>query len=73
MRVFRVARRRSALSSANTRSAVGLMRYLSLRETLEIYQCVMQQLGGLISIRDLGALESAVAQSRMTFDREDKR
>ena len=49
------------------------MRYLSLRETLEIYQCVMQQLGGLISIRDLGALESAVAQSRMTFDREDKR
>ena len=49
------------------------MRYLSLRETLEIYQCVMQQSGGLISIRDLGALESAVAQSRMTFDREDKR
>lgn len=47
------------------------MRYLSLRETLEIYQCVMQQSGGLISIRDLGALESAVAQPRMTFDRED--
>lgn len=43
------------------------MRYLTLRETLEIYQRVMQQSGGLIGIRDLGALESAVAQPRMTF------
>jgi prophage maintenance system killer protein len=37
------------------------MRYLTLRETLEIYQRVMQQSGGLIGIRDLGALESSGA------------
>ncbi|MEM1953581.1 MAG: hypothetical protein QW299_09690 [Candidatus Caldarchaeum sp.] len=43
------------------------MRYLTLREILEIYQRVMQQSGGLMGIRDLGALESVVAQPRMTF------
>ncbi len=43
------------------------MRYLTLREILEIYQRVMQQSGGLVGIRDLGALESAVAQPRMAF------
>lgn len=43
------------------------MRYLTLREILEIYQSVMRQSGGTIGIRDLGALESAVAQPRMTF------
>lgn len=37
------------------------MRYLTLREILEIYQRVMQQSGGLMGIRDLGVLESAVA------------
>ena len=34
---------------------------------LEIYRRVMQQSGGLVGIRDLGGLESAVAQPRMTF------
>ncbi|MEM4204872.1 MAG: type II toxin-antitoxin system death-on-curing family toxin [Candidatus Methanomethylicaceae archaeon] len=43
------------------------MRYLTLHELLEIYQHVMQQSGGLVGIRDLGALESAIAQPRMTF------
>lgn len=43
------------------------MRYLTLHEILEIYLRVMQQSGGLVGIRDLGALESAVAQPRMTF------
>ncbi|GIW01234.1 type II toxin-antitoxin system death-on-curing family toxin [Roseiflexus sp.] len=43
------------------------MRYLTLHEILEIYLRVMQQSGGLAGIRDLGALESAVAQPRMTF------
>lgn len=43
------------------------MRYLTLPEILEVYQRVMQQSGGLVGIRDLGALESAVAQPRMTF------
>lgn len=43
------------------------MRYLTLREILEIYQRVMQQSGGLVGIRDLAGLESAIAQPRMTF------
>lgn len=47
------------------------MRYLTLREVLEIYQRVMHQSGGLVGVRDLGALESAVAQPRMTFDGEE--
>ncbi len=43
------------------------MRYLTVGEVLEIYHRVMQQSGGLVGIRDLGGLESAVAQPRMTF------
>jgi len=43
------------------------MRYLSVNEVLEIYSRVMQQSGGLVGIHDLGGLESAVAQPRMTF------
>ncbi len=44
------------------------MRYITIGEVLGIYQRVMQETGGLIGIRDLGALESAVAQPYMTFD-----
>ena len=47
------------------------MRYLTIDEVLEIYRRVMQQAGGNVGIRDIGALESAVAQPRMTFDQED--
>lgn len=43
------------------------MRYLTVNEVLEIYRRVMQQTGGAVGVRDLGALESAVAQPRMTF------
>ncbi len=43
------------------------MRYLTIAEVLETYQRVMQQTGGLAGIRDLGALESAIAQPYMTF------
>ena len=44
------------------------MRYLSIAEVLETYQRVMHQSGGLVGIRDLGGLESAIAQPYMTFD-----
>ena len=44
------------------------MRYLTVGEVLEIYSRVMEQSGGGVGIRDLGALESAVAQPRMTFN-----
>ena len=47
------------------------MRYLTVSEVLDIYSRVMQQSGGLVGIRDLGALESAVAQPRMTFSGEE--
>jgi death-on-curing protein len=44
------------------------MRYLTVGEVLGIYNGVIKQSGGGVGIRDLGALESAVAQPRMTFD-----
>jgi death on curing protein len=47
------------------------MRYLSLREVLEIHLQVIQQSGGAPLIRDMGGLSSAVAQPRMTFDKKD--
>jgi death on curing protein len=43
------------------------MRYLTIAEVFEIYQRVMQQTGRLVGIRDLGGLESAIAQPHMTF------
>jgi death-on-curing protein len=43
------------------------MRYITIGEVLGIYQRVMQETGGLMGIRDLGALESALAQPYMTF------
>lgn len=47
------------------------MRYLTIDEVLEIYSRVMQQSGGETSIRDIGGLESAIAQPRMTFGGEE--
>ena len=43
------------------------MRYLILSEVLETHGRVMQQSGGTKGICDLGALESAIAQPRVTF------
>ena len=47
------------------------MRYLSLGEIIALHQAVLNQTGGATGIRDLGALESALAQPRATFDGED--
>jgi death-on-curing protein len=47
------------------------VRYLTVNEVLDIYQRVIQQSGGAIGIRDLGALESSVAQPRATFAERD--
>jgi len=47
------------------------MRYLTVNEVLETYSRVMQQSGGAIGIHDMGALESAIAQPRMTFGGEE--
>lgn len=43
------------------------MRYLALREVLEIYLRLMERTSGMVGVRDMGALESAVAQPRMSF------
>jgi len=47
------------------------MRYLTLAEVIELHQELLRQSGGEWGIRDAGGLESAIAQPRMTFDREE--
>ena len=47
------------------------MRYLSLAEVLLLHRLVMEQSRHQALLRDLGALESAVAQPRQTFGGED--
>ena len=47
------------------------MRYLSLGEVLELHRRIIEDTGGSHGLRDLGALESAVGQPRMTFDGEE--
>jgi len=43
------------------------LRYLTLSEVLELHRRVLDLTGGHPGLRDLGALESAVAQPKMTF------
>lgn len=47
------------------------MRYLSVEEILGLHKRVIQQTGGASEVRDLGMLESAVAQPQMTFGGDD--
>ena len=47
------------------------MRYLTVNEVVEIHQRIIQRFGGLAGLRDLGALEAAIAQPRMTFSGEE--
>jgi death-on-curing protein len=47
------------------------MRYLSLAQVLELHRMIIEQVGGSSGLRDLGAVESAVAQPRMTFGGAD--
>jgi death on curing protein len=48
-----------------------MIRYLKLLEVLELHRRVMEQSGGASGVRDLGLLESALAQPLMTFGGED--
>ncbi len=43
------------------------MRYLTLGEVLELYRRLIEQSGSVPGIRDLGSLQSALAQPHMTF------
>ena len=47
------------------------MRYLTLKEILRLHDAVTAETGGAFGLRDMGALESAVAQPQMTFEGED--
>lgn len=48
-----------------------MIRYLSLIEILDLHRQIIETSGGAIGIRDLGMLESAIAQPRMTFGGEE--
>lgn len=48
-----------------------MIRYLLLAEVLELHRSVIEQWGGASGIRDLGALESALAQPRQSFGGQD--
>ncbi len=47
------------------------MRYISLSEVLELHQRIIEESGGSTGLRDLGGLESAIAQPHMTFGGRD--
>jgi death-on-curing protein len=48
-----------------------MTRYLSLVEVLELHFQIIEHSGGVLGIRDLSLLESALAQPRMTFGGEE--
>ncbi len=47
------------------------MRYLTIAEVLYLHRMVIAQSGGSSGIRDLGGLESAIAQPQATFAGSD--
>jgi len=44
------------------------MRYLNLNEVLKLHERILAQSGGSAGLRQVGGLQSALAQPRMTFD-----
>ncbi|WP_231867032.1 type II toxin-antitoxin system death-on-curing family toxin [Anabaena sp. 4-3] len=48
-----------------------MIRYLVLIEVIELHRQIIEQSGGSLGIQDLGAVESALAQPRMTFGGEE--
>ena len=47
------------------------MKFLPLFQILELHRQIISQSGGSLGIRDIGALESALAQPKMTFDKKE--
>ena len=47
------------------------MRYLTLGEVVALHRAILESSGGASGIRDLGALESALAQPRASFGGAD--
>lgn len=48
-----------------------MIRYLTIIEVIDLHRQLLEKSKGAMTIRDLGALESAIAQPRMTFDGQD--
>ena len=48
-----------------------MIRYLTSEEVLKLHRWLLDQTGGLDGLRDLGGLESALAQPQMTFDGQE--
>jgi death on curing protein len=48
-----------------------MMCELTVNDVIDLHRQVVEQSGGSFGVRDLGALESAVAQPQMTFGGED--
>jgi len=46
-------------------------RYLTLAEVLDLHSEILKRWGGASGLRDVGALEAAIAQPRMTFDEKE--
>ena len=47
------------------------MRFLTLAELIDLHGCIVDQSGGAPGLRDMGRLESAIAQPRMSFAGRD--
>lgn len=47
------------------------MRYLTLGEVIDLHRAIIDSTGGATGVRDLAAIESALAQPRATFDATD--
>jgi death-on-curing protein len=47
------------------------MQSLTLNQVLELHERIIAQTGGATGIRDVGSLESAIAQPRMTFGEQE--
>ena len=47
------------------------MRHLSLAEVVDLHRLITTATGGASGIRNLAALESAIAQAKLTFDQTD--
>ena len=47
------------------------MRHLTLGEVIALHRAIVASSGGADGLRDLGALESAIAQPKATFDSVD--
>jgi death-on-curing protein len=48
-----------------------MIRYQTLDEVLELHRRVLEHSGGRAGVRDVGMLESAIAQPEMAFGGED--